>query len=124
MKRTLALLPLLVLAAACADQAAPLASDAAAPVLARGAAPEGQYIVVLREGADPRSVAAVSGIHPRHVYTAALNGFSATLNPGQLNALRHHPAVDYVEPDAEARLMTTQYFATWGIDRIDQRDLP
>jgi subtilisin family serine protease len=124
MKRTLALFPLLVLAAACADQGAPLAPDAAAPVLARGAAAEGQYIVVLKDGADPRSMAAVSGIHPRHVYTAALNGFSATLNAGQLNALRHNPAVDYVEADAQARLMTTQFFATWGIDRIDQRDLP
>src|SRR5687767_7192675 len=76
MKRILALLPLLALAAACADQAAPLASGAAAPVLARSAAAEGEYIVVLEEGANPRSVAAVAGIHPRHVYTAALTGFA------------------------------------------------
>ena len=124
MKRILALLPLLALATACADQSTPLASDAAAPVLARASAAEGQYIVVLREGADPRSVAAVAGIHPRHVYTAALTGFSATLNAGQLNALRHNPAVEYVEGDARAQLMTTQFFPVWGLDRIDQRDLP
>jgi subtilisin family serine protease len=124
MKRILALLPLVALAAACADQAAPLATDAAAPVLERSAAAEGQYIVVLREGADPRSVAAVAGIHPRFVYTAALNGFAATLNPGQLNALRHNPAVELIEGDARAQLMTTQFFPVWGLDRIDQRDLP
>ncbi len=124
MKRILTLLPLLALASACADQAAPLASDAAAPVLARASAAEGQYIVVLKEGANPRSVAAVAGIHPRFVYTAALTGFAATLNPGQLNALRHNPAVDYVEGDARAQLMTTQLFPVWGLDRIDQRDLP
>jgi subtilisin family serine protease len=124
MKRILALLPLLALAAACADQAAPLASDDAAPVLARSAAAEGEYIVVLEDGADPRSVAAVAGIHPRHVYTAALTGFSATLNAGQLNALRHNPSVQFIEADARAQLMVTQSSAPWGLDRIDQRDLP
>ncbi|HYW13124.1 MAG TPA: S8 family peptidase [Longimicrobium sp.] len=124
MKRIHALLPLLALAAACADPGAPLASDAAAPVLARSTAADGQYIVVLKQGADPRSVAAVAGIHPRHVYTAALTGFAATLSPGQLNALRHLPAVDFIEGDARAQLMTTQLFPVWGLDRIDQRDLP
>lgn len=124
MKHILALVPLLALAAACAEQAAPLASDAAAPVLARASAAQGQYIIVLEEGADPRSVAAVAGIHPRHVYTAALTGFAATLNAGQLNALRHDPAVQFIEADARAQLMTTQIFPVWGLDRIDQRDLP
>jgi hypothetical protein len=124
MKRILALLPLLALAAACADQAAPLASGAAAPVLQRASAAEGQYIVVLKDGADPRSVAAVAGVHPRFVYTAALNGFAATLNAGQLNALRHSPSVQFIEGDAQARLMLTQFSAPWGLDRIDQTDLP
>jgi len=124
MKRILSLLPLLALAAACADQGAPLASDAAAPVLARSTAAEGQYIVVLKDDADPRAVAAVAGVHPRHVYTAALTGFAATLNPGQLTALRHLPAVQFIEADARAQLMTTQFFPVWGLDRIDQRDLP
>jgi subtilisin family serine protease len=124
MKRTFAMLPLLALAAACADQAAPLATDAAAPVLQRAAAAEGQYIVVLKDGADARAVAAVAGIHPRFVYTAALDGFAATLNAGQLNALRHNPHVEFIEGDARAQLMTTQIFPVWGLDRIDQRDLP
>jgi subtilisin family serine protease len=122
MKRLLAMLPL-ALAAACADQPTPLAPDAA-PVLARATAAPGEYIIVLRDGADPRSVAAVSGIQPRHVYTAALTGFAATLNAGQLNALRHNPAVDFIEGDARAQLMVTQPGAPWGLDRIDQRDLP
>jgi subtilisin family serine protease len=39
------------------------------------------------------------GIRPQLVYTAALNGFSAVLNQGQLNALRHNRNVDYIEPD-------------------------
>ncbi|HLM66100.1 MAG TPA: hypothetical protein VK358_01170, partial [Longimicrobium sp.] len=70
--------------AACSDQS-PVAgrATAAAPLLSAGAnAIEGQYIVVLKEGANPRSVAAVAGVEPGYVYTAVLNGFSASLNGG------------------------------------------
>jgi subtilisin family serine protease len=116
----------LVALAACADQS-PTAGRApeAAPLLAGGAgAIEGEYIVVLNEGANPRSVAAVAGVNPRYVYTAALNGFAASLNAGQLNALRHNPHVALVEADQVVEATTTQSGATWGIDRIDQRNLP
>jgi subtilisin family serine protease len=120
----LAAVAALAAAAACSDQdpVGPGASDA--PVLAARNAIEGSYIVVVREGGDPRSVAAVAGVSPRFVYTAALNGFAAKLNAGQLNALRQNPNVAYVEPDQEVALSTTQYNATWGLDRIDQRNLP
>jgi subtilisin family serine protease len=123
MKRSLALLSLLALAA-CSDQTGvPTAALPSDPLTAVSS--DGGYIVVLREGANPVSVAAVAGIRPRSVYTAAVNGFAAQLNAGQLNALRHNPAVAYIEPDAQAQLMwTTQSPATWGIDRIDQKDLP
>jgi subtilisin family serine protease len=123
MKRSLALLSLLALAA-CSDQTGvPTAALPTDPI--PSVSPDGGYIVVLKEGANPTSVAAVAGIRPRSVYTAVLNGFAARLNDGQLNALRHNPAVAYIEPDAQAQLMwTTQSPATWGIDRIDQKDLP
>ncbi|HEX8903654.1 MAG TPA: S8 family serine peptidase, partial [Longimicrobiaceae bacterium] len=51
-------------------------------------------------------------------------GFAGTLSAGQVNALRHDPNVAYVEPDAPAQLFTTQLFPVWGLDRIDQRNLP
>ena len=113
--------------AACSDETSPTAiQQESAPVrfAANGRGIEGSYIVVLKEGADPRSVAAVAGVSPSHVYSAALNGFAASLNAGQLNALSHHPSVEYVEQDQVAELQTTQSSATWGIDRIDQRSLP
>jgi subtilisin family serine protease len=112
--------------AACADAspAGTRAADAAPLLAAAGRAVEGQYIVVLRGGADPRAVAAVAGVHPRFVYTAALHGFAAGLNAGQLAALRHHPSVEYVEPDQRVEAWTTQTGAPWGLDRIDQRNLP
>lgn len=110
--------------AACADQS-PVASGAgaAAPLLSAAAGGiDGEYIVVLEEGADPRAVAAIAGATPRRVYTAALNGFAATLSAGQLNALRHHPGVAYVEQDQQVQ--ATRGLIHWGLDRIDQRSLP
>ena len=126
--RSLALLVLAAAAAlaACAD-GSPTATPAraAAPlVAARGTAVDGAYLVVLREGADPRAVASAAGVAPRWVYTAALRGFAGALNAGQLEALRHHPDVAWVEQDQLYHAATTQTGAPWGLDRIDQRTLP
>ncbi|HEV2148256.1 MAG TPA: S8 family peptidase [Longimicrobiaceae bacterium] len=117
--------------AACVDGTAPVAPSGAAapeaPLLSGGKGGQpiaGEYIVVLKKGADPRSIAAAAGVSPRFVYTAALNGFAGTLNQGQLTALQNNPNVDYVEQDQTVSISTTQTNATWGIDRIDQRDLP
>ena len=125
--RTLLFAGTVLALAACADQnpTAVQQSRAPAPLLtARGQAIDGAYIVVTKEGADPRSVAAVAGVNPRFVYQAALHGFAGTLNAGQLNALQHNPDVDYIEQDGVASIMTTQSGATWGLDRIDQRNRP
>ena len=111
--------------AACSDESPVSARGDLVPVLSAGARGiEGQYIVVVREGADPRSVAAVAGASPQYVYTAALNGFAATLNAGQLNALQQNPNVETIEQDQVAQASATQSSATWGIDRIDQRSRP
>ena len=132
MKRTLsplAAVAMLGLAAACSDSSptdTAARAPGGAPLLsaAPGRGIEGQYIVVLNDGANPRSVAAIAGVTPHHVYTAALNGFSATLNAGQLNALQRQEGVSYIEEDQVARASATQSGATWGLDRVDQRDLP
>jgi subtilisin family serine protease len=87
-----------------------------------------QYIVVLKAGADPRAIAAIAQVTPKYVYDAALNGFAAQLNPGQLTALQHHPNVDYIEQDMEVTAGGTQTMdgsgQPWGLDRIDQHNLP
>ncbi len=62
-----------------------------------------------------------------HTYTSALKGFSATLSDAAVQALRNNPLVDYIEQDQTISLNsagTTQASATWGLDRIDQRDRP
>jgi subtilisin family serine protease len=115
----------LVLSASLLSSAAATAAPAKF-IPAKDKAIANHYIVVLKEGANSRSIAAVSGVSPKHVYESALNGFAAELNAGQLNALRHNPNVDYIEQDAEVSIMATQPVSSglWGLDRIDQRNLP
>ena len=129
MKRgTFALLGSALALAACSDVQDPTSARPTPGEAVRAAAPgrviPGSYIVVLKEGADPRSVAAVAQVRPNFVYTAAINGFAAELNQGQVNALQQNPNVEYVEEDAVVQSSATQTGATWGIDRTDQRALP
>jgi subtilisin family serine protease len=84
---------------------------------------DGSYIVKVKDGASARAVAAIAGVSPKFEYSI-INGFAAELNQGQLNALRQHGDVEYVEEDARVELSATQSGATWGIDRIDQTARP
>jgi subtilisin family serine protease len=124
-----------VVFSACADRAeSPMAPDAAlapsealAPLhaAAPGRSIEGSYIVVLKEGANVRSLLALLGINPTQEYTPeTLNGFAAELTRGQLTALRQNPNVEYVEEDQVMEPVAVQTNATWGLDRTDQRNRP
>jgi len=125
----IALLALAVFSAAPVTAQAPR-SGGAPLIAANDNAIRDHYIVVLRDGADPRAVAAVVQAQPRFVYAAALTGFAAQLNAGQLTALQHNRNVAYIEQDQVVSIDTTitaatmQEGATWGLDRIDQRALP
>ncbi len=89
----------------------------------------GHYIVVLNEKAGLPHEAALAmtfahGGSARHVYTSALRGFSVVMPEAAAIAMSRDPRVAYVEEDGEMSIVTTQSNATWGLDRIDQRDLP
>lgn len=60
----------------------------------------------------------------REVYQYALKGFSVRLSAADAEALAGDPRVDYVEADQIVQADATQSPATWGLDRVDQRDLP
>ena len=85
-----------------------------------------QYIVVMKDGPsiNAGSIASAIGANPLFVYDAALNGFAAKLNPGQLKQLQKHPEVAYIEQDAQVSVAVTQRNAPWNLDRIDQMNLP
>src|ERR1043166_4727596 len=59
-----------------------------------------------------------------HIYQHAIKGFSVRMPEQQAARLANDPRVDYVEEDGTVSIDTTQTSATWGLDRIDQRDLP
>jgi subtilisin family serine protease len=141
--RALRLIPILLAGAALAacDQRATdtLASASTArgeggvaPLLSAGAeAIPGKYVVVMQDGlpgaasAVAREVVQTHGGRVNHTYSAALNGFAANLSPAAVEALRRNPQVKYVAEDAMAYPdQTVQPGATWGLDRVDQRDLP
>ena len=98
----------------------------------------GQYIVVFKKGALPTGGVSASsaggllrqlkldpaGARVQNVYSAAVHGFSGALSVGNLERLRADARVAYVEADQIVRADATQSGATWGLDRIDQRNLP
>jgi aqualysin 1 len=88
-----------------------------------------RYIVLLRKDTnDPPGLARqLTNAHRgslHHTYRFAVKGFAATLPPEAVAALQRNPNVVLIEPDRVVALTTTQANATWGLDRIDQRDLP
>jgi subtilisin len=80
------------------------------------------YVVVLKGSAGSAEVVARRhagrfGARVTHVYRNALSGYSATLSPGGVAALRADPSVAAVVPDRTLRIQA-QSLPT-GIDRID-----
>ncbi|HEY8412945.1 MAG TPA: S8 family peptidase [Pyrinomonadaceae bacterium] len=57
-------------------------------------------------------------------YHEAIKGFSVRMPEAQAAKLANDPRVAFVEEDGVVNMITTQTGATWGLDRIDQRDLP
>lgn len=60
----------------------------------------------------------------RYVYEHALKGYAGTFAEGQLGALAADGRVASIERDGVMTADATQSPATWGLDRIDQRNLP
>jgi subtilisin family serine protease len=97
-----------------------------------------RYIVRFVEGADPHRTAArldAGEAEVEAVFQHGLNGAVVTLDPSTAETLRADPAVLDLEedrdvpipaPDPQGTLagVTVQDDPPWGLDRIDQRDLP
>lgn len=119
-----------------------LAQSAAAAELMTVQTPvQGQYIVVLKDeyatlAFEPQSAgrpsvksaakqfSAALGVDVLHTYDHVLRGFSIRANDAQLAKLLADPRVKYVAEDGIASTTATQQNPQWGLDRVDQRDLP
>ncbi len=102
-----------------------------------------RYIVVLKDSArksdvpQAAQVAEGAGGKIHFTYNTALKGYAATLNANALEMVRRQPNIAYVTADQIVRLdlgeheratqdelAKTDTAPPWGLDRIDQRDLP
>ena len=131
--RQFALISPIVLLAACqsADPIAPEQAQPAAPVMAASANARipGRYIVVFKSttrdvSGVARALTASAGGQMGYLYDGVIKGFSVTLPPFAVAVLARSPFVELVEEDQIMIASAIQRRATWGIDRLDQRNLP
>ena len=122
----------LVAASLGAATAAPAATaGTVAPLLGNAAtAIPGAYIVVFKAHAPAGAAAAseraaeAAGAAITHRYSNVFQGYAASMSASVLASVRANPAVAYVDRDGKVTTAGTQKPATWGLDRVDQRDLP
>jgi len=127
------------LSVACSGQApAPDVRATGAPEAQQGAhkfstftnAVADRYIVALDNKSDVDVDAVVQQLVSRYggtlrkTYRAALRGYSVEMTESAARELAQDPAVRSVEQDEIGRLEATQAEAPWGLDRVDQPDLP
>jgi subtilisin family serine protease len=88
---------------------------------------DGSYLVVYEDGAtaEAKASAAALGAKVTQRYSAALTGFAAQISEQQARRFAADPDVAFVQQNQVLSLLTDQPNPpSWGLDRIDQRDLP
>ncbi|MGC5564884.1 S8 family peptidase [Streptomyces sp. FR-108] len=89
----------------------------------------GSYIVTLKEATKApskagRAVATTYGARISHTYSTALNGYAVRAGERQARRLAADPRVASVARDATVSVEHRQPDPPWGLDRVDQRELP
>jgi subtilisin family serine protease len=94
----------------------------------------GEFVVVLKDpapGTQPVSPAvAAQNLKARYggsvftTYEHALRGFAGKMSDDQARAMSNDEQVAYVQQNQVMNALQAQADAPWGLDRIDQRDLP
>jgi subtilisin family serine protease len=134
------LIALVAIVAASVAAASPAASSPSSPEtvaqeaqgsIRQAAAPvAGSYIVTLKGdvdtqvAAEARSLGRAHGAQVTHTYTGAMRGFAAEMSEAEALEMSTDPQVALVEENGVMHAIDTQNNPTWGLDRIDQRNLP
>jgi subtilisin family serine protease len=125
--RTVPLPALVTIAAVISLLLVSLPAQAAAVPDEPGSRIPGQFIVTLADDVDADALAREyrgRGAEISHVYRSAINGFAGRMSDASVREARRDGRVTRVEQDRVVTASATQTNATWGLDRIDQRDLP
>jgi subtilisin family serine protease len=97
---------------------------------------ENSYIVVLDDAVvgekgvfsiSPYIASEMAGNHRgklKHIYQHAINGFAVEMTEAEAERLSQDFRVKFVEEDGVVSIDATQNNPPWGLDRIDQRNLP
>ncbi|MDV6011596.1 S8 family serine peptidase [Haloechinothrix sp. LS1_15] len=93
---------------------------------------EDSYIVVFHDSVGAASAEAAAQSHAarrnaevEHTYSAALRGYAAEMSERDARRAANDPEVAYVEQNTAVELHQEQHDPpSWGLDRIDQRELP
>ncbi|MEW2574143.1 S8 family peptidase [Streptomyces sp. NPDC047070] len=96
---------------------------------ARAGAVSGSYIVTLKGATKApskagRAVATEYGARISHTYSTALNGYAVRAGERQARRLAADSRVASVARDATVSVEHQQSDPPWGLDRLDQRELP
>jgi len=83
-----------------------------------------RYIVQFTSNVASRIAAHDLSENVLAMYAHAISGFVADLDPNEVIDLQMNPNVISIEPDRVVGTANTQDGPTWGLDRIDQRQLP
>ncbi|MEY5101094.1 MAG: hypothetical protein RJA36_3813 [Pseudomonadota bacterium] len=136
--RSIALAAALASALATTARAQPPVQASDPPVERASTPIPGQYLILFKqEVADPeregKDIAIQAGGRVLHHYRHAIKGVAIQVSEHAAaaleNALRRNPNVESFEQDATVHINeevneVTQSPATWGLDRIDHRELP
>ncbi|MDY7228794.1 S8 family serine peptidase [Hyalangium rubrum] len=91
---------------------------------------ENEYIVVLHPQQGLSAEVAAEDMAKTYrgrsgrVFRHALKGFVAYMSEADARALAEDPRVKFVEQNGRVQAVGVQTPATWGLDRVDQTDLP
>ena len=106
-------------------------SDSAQNIIARDQFKETFIVSVKSDFTDFVAIAQEFGFHILEDLEQSINGFSADLTHDQVVALGDDPRIEAIEENSFFRISTTQeldvdgsWRPTWGLDRVDQANLP